>query len=250
MQEIWIRNGEDKIYAQCFMPKKGNGPWPVVLMSHGYGVTHERLTLYAQRFAKDGIAAVTYDFCGGGPESKSSRTMLEMSVLTEASDLETVLDWAKGQPDFDSEKIVLMGGSQGAYVSTVVAGRRPDEVRCMVLLYPGYVLQDAVRDARGVPEEMLPETFQILEHTVSRMFVTDIVKTDIWKCLDAYKGDVLILHGDADDIVPIAYSRKALEHFEHAQLRVYEGANHGFTNGYEPRAAEEALAWLKDELAN
>ena len=41
-------------------------------------------------------------------------------------------------------------------------------------------------------------------------------------------GDVLILHGTMDFIVPASYSEKAEKMYEHCELHLIEGANHGF----------------------
>ena len=57
-------------------------------------------------------------------------------------------------------------------------------------------------------------------------------------------NDVLILHGDADNIVPLSYSEKALEVYSSARLEVFPGAGHGFYEEDAKRAIELITEYL------
>ena len=46
-----------------------------------------------------------------------------MTVLTEAADLEAVIRYAQAQPESDPDHLILMGCSQGGFVSAMVAAR-------------------------------------------------------------------------------------------------------------------------------
>ena len=48
------------------------------------------------------------------------------------------------------------------------------------------------------------------------------------KKIAAYSKDVLLIHGDADSIVPLSYSQRALEVYPSAELKVISGGGHGF----------------------
>lgn len=50
------------------------------------------------RMRFQGFATYNFDFCGGGFGSRSAGTMLEMSVLTEAEDLNAIIDHFKAVP--------------------------------------------------------------------------------------------------------------------------------------------------------
>ena len=54
-----------------------------------------------------------------------------MSTLTEASDLETVLEASKSWDFVDLDRIVLLGGSMGGLVTTVVGSSHQDEF-CLI----------------------------------------------------------------------------------------------------------------------
>jgi len=56
----------------------------------------------------------------------------------------------------------------------------------------------------------------------------------------------LVIHGDADQIVPIATTaRRAIEILPRARLSVYEGAGHAIPSTHKDRLNEELLAFLR-----
>ena len=233
MEEIIIPGPNGDIYGVLKTPASG-GPVPLVILSHGFGGNHAFCQAAADRFAANGFAAYSYDFCGGGFGSRSSGTMMDMSVLTEAADLNAVIDLFKADPRFSC--ILLWGASQGGFVSAYVSASRPDDIRAAVLEFPAIVLQDD-SEARRQADGTFPETVSIMGVKVSRMYDEDATSFNLYDMLPDYPGPVLILHGDRDPIVPLRYSEKAAETFPDAKLIVYPGQGHGFTG----TAAEQAL---------
>ena len=62
----------------------------------------------------------------------------------------------------------------------------------------------------------------------------------------SYPGDVLIVHGALDEIVPVDYSRKAAKTFPgHCELQVIDELGHGF-RAYPPAFHEQALGMAID----
>jgi non-heme chloroperoxidase len=65
---------------------------------------------------------------------------------------------------------------------------------------------------------------------------------------DLKKFDVptLVLHGDDDQIVPIADSAMlSSKLIKNATLKVYEGASHGMCTTLKDRVSEDILAFIK-----
>lgn len=63
-----------------------------------------------------------------------------------------------------------------------------------------------------------------------------------------YDRDVLLLHGDADTIVPFSASERALEAFPSASLEVLPGAGHGFSGEDESTAIRLIEDYLQSHL--
>ena len=233
MEQIHISGSLGNLYGELQIPG-GEGPWPLVIMSHGFGGTHAGHQDYANYFSSRDLATFSFDFCGGGFGSKSDGTMLEMSVLTEAEDLSAVIDHFKGDGRFD--RLLLWGASQGGFVSAYVAAKRPEDVAALMLEYPAFVLQDDAR-ARADAGGGFPEVDYVMGIRIGRRYSEDAVSFDVYDVIGGYAGDVLILHGDRDGIVPLRYSQRAAAVYSSAELVVMPGQDHGF----EGEARTEAM---------
>ena len=146
----------------------------LLILSHGFGGSHTNHQDYADFFFSKGMSVFNLDFCGGGLESKSDGSMLEMTVLTEAEDLRAVINHFKNDPRFT--KLFLMGFSQGGFVSSYVAAKRPEDVAGLVLEFPAYVLQDrrlvVCTTRRQSPSTSTMSSKTILETRSSCMGIT------------------------------------------------------------------------------
>ena len=85
-QEIWVQNGDNRIYGVAYIPALDAGKKvPLVIFSHELGNDHTSGERYAERLAEAGYAAYVFDFCGGTVGgNKSDGSNNEMSILTEA----------------------------------------------------------------------------------------------------------------------------------------------------------------------
>ena len=241
VEKDFYREGK-KIDGELYLPE--GKKLPLVIISHGFGGNRTRCIDRAKVFAENGIATYLYDFIGGGNDILSDGTMLEMSVLTEARDLETVIDGLSEEEVIDRERIFLHGRSQGGYVSMYVAGERPDDIRGLILLYPAFMLQEkAMEESKN--GTYFPKRITMLNSTVSDLYLRDLVKTDIYAQIPKFKGKTLILHGDADDIVDIQGTLDVLDKFEDASFYVMKGGGHGFEGENNRRSISLELDFLK-----
>ena len=173
--------------------------------------------------------------------------MTGMSVLTEASDLSAVIDQIRELPYIDAEHLFLLGQSQGGYVSAYVAAQRPEDIKAMILMFPAFALQDDCWERHGSIENV-PETEEYMSNTLGAIYSVDAMSVDIYDEIGKYTGDVLICHGDSDQLVDVSYSERAVQVYENAELHIYEGAGHGFGGAAMKQFEAEALDFLKAQL--
>ena len=246
IEELTIQEGGLNIWGKLYLPE-GTENVPLAICSHGFGGSYRNTEEYAENFARHGIAAFSFDFTGGGSGSRSGGSTTEMSVLTEAADLGCVLDYFKSYSGIDPEHIFLFGESQGGFVSTYVAGTRPEDVAGLVVLYPAYVLQDNSRESNPDPQNG-SESSSLMGVRIGRIYDVDAQSFDIYEVMANYDGKALIIHGTADSIAPIFYSERAAETFPNAQLVKIDGAGHGYYGEEMETAAEKAVSFIREVL--
>ena len=237
------------IYGEIYIPDGVEDPMPAVIFSHGYGGTHSIGAPYAQALAEKGFVVYCYDFRGGSNASRSDGSPLDMSVFTEKADLEAVLSMIQSLDYVDRERIFLMGTSQGGMVSAMTGAAHPEEVRGMMLLYPAFCIPDNARAQFGALENVPEQVSFFSWLTVGRRYVEDVWDYDVYADVSTYEKDVLILHGDRDGIVDISYSQRAAEEYPAAELKVIEGADHGFSGGNFDLAMKYILDYLSNQLS-
>ena len=232
MEEFGVMRDGLRVYGKIAYPE-GEGPFPLVVFSHGFAASRVYDGGMPADFTAHGIAFAAFDFCGGGLESQSDGERCDMSVLTEAADLEAVLDYVLTLDKVDSERVFLVGSSQGGYVSSYVAASRPADVRALVLFFPAFCIGDDVSrrlEEAGYSEgDELPEQSEFGGLPIGRRYIQDALDVDIFGRIGDYDGDVLIVHGALDEIVPPAYSERALQVYgDRARLVMIDGMTHGF----------------------
>lgn len=242
-QELYAKRDGNQIYGLAYVPQNAGKKMPAVIFSHGFGGNYQVGMQYAEALAEKGYVVYCFDFCGGSPESRSDGTTLEMSIFTEQADLEAVIHMIQGQDFVDKENIFLMGTSQGGAVSAITAAANKEAIKGAVLLYPAFVLVDHAKE-RFESVDDIPDTYYQMWMTVGRVYAEKLLDYDIYEAISHYDKDVLLIHGDADDIVPLSYSEKAVDFYGSAKLEVLPGAGHGFYG----KDAEQAVAWTLEYL--
>ncbi len=237
------RDGK-KISGELILPD-GDRPLSLVVFCHGLGATRETMRPYAEAFAENGIASYLFDFIGGGSLIRSDGKTTEMSLLTEAEDLNVILDAMLSLSEVDKEKIFLCGESQGGLVATYAACERPGDIRGLIPLYPAYIIHDDCR-MRHPDLDDLPETEEILGVRLGALYNRDAASFDIYDMMGDYTGKVLIIHGTDDHIEPLSYSERAVKLFPDARLEPIKGADHGFFGEQAETAIGLAVDFVKE----
>ena len=229
---------------------------PIFIVSHEFMANMLFSLTYAKAAARLGYAAFCYDFCGGGIVSASGGKTTDMSVLTEIEDLKAVIAYAKSLPYTDESRVVLMGCSQGGFVSALTAADLRDEITALILQYPALSIPDDARKGHMIKAsfdpENIPKRLNCSVMRLGRRYVTDVIGLNAFEEISAYRGKVLLLHGDEDRLVDIACSRRALSAYREAgadaRMEVIHGAGHIFLRPEHIRQAKRHIAAFLAEL--
>lgn len=228
------------IYGIEYIPAEISAKVPALIMSHGFNGSHADMDAIAEYLAGNGIYVYAYDFCGGSNVSKSSGSTREMSVSAEISELEHVLDEISSLVFVD--RVYLYGESQGGFVSALTAGSYPDRIAGLFMLYPAFCIPD---DWLGRTEDELKGDIDFAGMFITKAYYDGVPRYDVFEHAAKFKGKVKIYHGDCDRVVNLRYSKKLIEKYDNASLRVIEGADHGFSPEKRDEIAREICSVIK-----
>ena len=234
-------NGQT-IWGVAYIPETDDEKYPLVICSHGLGGDYTSCMEYAELLASHGMATYCFDFRGGGG-SHSDGKMTEMSLITEVTDVGTVLQAAKEWDFVDPDKIILLGESQGGAASAIAAARNKDDVNGLILCYPALLVHDSVHEEFDSLDEV-PDSFFFKWLTVGRPYVADVWDYDVYSEIGEYEKPVLLMHGDRDGIVPISYAERAADVYTDVEYDVIRGGGHGFYGS----ALDDAFGYILSYL--
>ena len=206
---------------------------PMVILMHGIfsSKDYNPMPALARGLAQAGIASVRFDFDGHG---KSEGRMQDMTIEREISDAMAIREYVKGLPYVSG--VGFLGHSQGGVIASMTAGRLAgqgsDAPAGMVLIAPGAVIKEACQggkffnarfDPRDPPEYITCWGFMRL----GREYLLSTQLLDIFGTAASYGGEVLILHGTKDNIVPLWCSERYKETYgDRSELVLIEDENH------------------------
>lgn len=258
--------GSLRLRGTVFRPAEGER-FPIAVVSHEFMANRLFTMRYARLLASLGYAAFCYDFSGGCIVGASQGKTTDMTVFTETEDLKAVIAYAKEQPYAYPNRLLLMGCSQGGLVTALTAAEPETRAEAIILFYPALSIPDDARkgsmmSAKFDPEN-IPETMRCGPMKLGRGYAASVLDLDPFSAISAYHGDVLIVHGNADTLVDISYSRRAYDAYRAAaetalqageiqtmpNLAFHEvdGAGHIFTR---PKHNQEAIEAVTAFLAN
>ena len=245
---LTVGAGDHTIYGELMRPKGEKGPLPTVICCHGFGSSYQfcKMTM-ARCFALSGLQAYVFDFHGGNLRSRSGGKMTNMSIFTEREDLNYVLDAVASLPEVDKDNLFLLGESQGGCVSAITAPYHMDQIKAMVLYYPAFCIpEDAQKRHASVDE--IPATEKVFGMRVGKVYSEKLMDYDVFAEIAGFDKPVLIIHGDADKVVPIEYGKRAEEVYNDVEFITMENEDHGFSAKGKLVAAEQSYKFIIDHM--
>ncbi|MCH5253365.1 MAG: alpha/beta hydrolase [Lachnospiraceae bacterium] len=229
--------------------------YPAVILSHGFTGNYMDSAYFGEEFAKMGYAAFAFSFCGGGKHTKdacfqSEGATTDMTIWTEVDDLLTVKDYVKSLPYVNDKELILIGFSQGGFVSGLTAAKCGEEIKKLIMVFPALCIPDHARrgclGGSAYDPCHVPETIDCGVTMLGKRFHETVVDMDPYLELAAYQGEVLIIHGLDDKVVNYSYSVRAKENYQEGQchLQLVRNMDHGLDAGQQ----ESAFASMRQFL--
>ena len=205
------------IGVEKFEPKD-EGKHPVILILHGAGgmeIGGPEFREFARELARRGYVAQIVHYFDQTGTRRADSSAIGRSFSSWMLTIGDALTAVSKQPNVDPTRIGLLGFSLGSYLSLSVASH--DRRVSAVVEYFG-----------GLPD----------------LFAWNLRRFP----------PTLILHGDADDVVPVSEARKLERLLREKsfpfEVKVYAGQKHRFTGDDEKDAYNRALSFLDKHVKN
>jgi pimeloyl-ACP methyl ester carboxylesterase len=182
---------------------------PAIVISHGFvgnRIGVDRLFVKAARaLAEAGYYVLRFDFAGSG-ESTGDYGALGLDSMIDQT--RTAIDYLYDMDCVDPSRITLVGHSLGGATAllTAVKDRR---VKSLVLWSPvAYPFNDIVRIVGRKAYDEVIETGSTdhLGYSLQPAFFESLAQHQPFQAAPRFSGDVLLLHGTSDDVIPADYS--------------------------------------------
>ena len=207
------------------IPAQGATAAPTIVFSHGLGSIGSSFLSEGLELASMGINVYIFDFIGGSEYSTSGGSFQQMSVLTEKTQLEAIVDAARTWPEVNPYQLYLGGHSQGGLLSTKVASERND-IAGIILFAPALNLGDMVRTRCGSLSHVA-STFTFLTKTLGHIYAEDIWNITEADVEAAYTGTSIVFHGWNDTVIDPQVSVRAKQTWGDAcELHMLSGIDH------------------------
>jgi carboxymethylenebutenolidase len=212
--ETTFESGNKPIRLDCYFPNANGERFPAIIGLYGFGGGHTGMADPARMLAQRGFAVhILHFFDRTGPVAPE-KTALIAHYPAWMKTLWDAVSYVEQQPNVDPARIGLVGFSLGAYLAVCGAAIDP-RIRAVVEFFG------------GLPKEM-------------KLFMRRLCP-------------MLILHGDADPIIPVAEAYHLKELLEKKQvpfeMHIYPGAGHGFEGDVWRDATTRAFHFLSKYVA-
>jgi dipeptidyl aminopeptidase/acylaminoacyl peptidase len=252
-KSVWYESFDGlKIHAWYLPAGCGEPPHPAVLWPHGgpWWQTYDAWSPFLQSISQSGFAVLAPNFRGSTGYGAEFRNM-DLSDPG-GGDLEDVVfgaKWLAKQPEIDSSKIAIMGGSYGGFMTLIALTKKPEVFAAGVALVPVADWLEMYKLSDAAFRRFMVELFEGPPEKKEKLYRERSPITYI----SQIKAPLLIIHGRHDSrcpIQPVEKFVKKLEEMQHPnEFRVQEKEGHGFARvEANIQEATTAIEYLKKNL--
>jgi dienelactone hydrolase len=183
-KKVTFASGSHLISGWLYEPRPTSGQPPGVLFLHGLASSQRGYDGRARRVRDElGCASLTFDLSGHG---LSDGQMEQLSPRDHLADAAAAYDYLVSQGHVGEGRVGVCGASYGGYLASLLVGLRP--VKRLLLRAPALYDDAALDVSLGRQPSMRMDANAKLLLAV----------------LNAYEGEILVVEGDKDEVIPPA----------------------------------------------
>jgi uncharacterized protein len=207
------------------------------LFVHGWAGNQEQYLVRAREMAALGCMSLTIDLHGHAATSSFLSTVTRDENL---ADVLAAYDFLAGLSNVNESAIGLVGSSYGAYLSAIVTALRA--VRWLVLRAPALY-----RDEHWEKPKQSLNRDDLMAY---RRMKLEARGNRALEACSQFRGDVLLVESEHDDIVPASVTanyRTAFASARSVTVRVIEGADHALSEkSWQDAYTSLLMEWAKE----
>jgi pimeloyl-ACP methyl ester carboxylesterase len=191
-----------------YIEGKEQNRWPLIIICHGFvgnKIGVDRLFVKAARkFNSSGFMVLRFDYAGCG-ESTGDYGAGGLEALVDQT--RRVIDYVSSMDCIDSNRIILLGHSLGGAASLLASS---EDTRVKTLVLWSSVAQPLNDIVRIVGESKYEEAnrkgfVDFQGYALTKQFFDSLTKQHPFQHTGKFSGDVFIVHGTSDEVIPVDY---------------------------------------------
>lgn len=144
-------------------------------------------------------------------------------------DIAALLDWVKTQPDLDSERVMITGGSYGGHMTLAIAAFYPERIRCAVEVVGISNLVTFLENTSGYRQDLRRVEYGDERDPKMRKFMLQIAPLNH---SDKIRKPLFIIQGANDPRVPLSEAEQMRDTLKKAGVPIWylvaKDEGHGF----------------------
>jgi putative redox protein len=206
----------------------------------------EKLIVLSRALAERGILTLRFDFSYVG---ESSGKFEDITYTGEVDDLRAAYAFVRNRHD---GRIGILGSSMGGTVALLFAAREPTVAAAATIAAPLHPERFPTRVLTAAQLQQWRELGFTIYHgqKLNVSLLHDLENLDVPRAVRNITCPVLVIHGDADEVVPVEEAHELYGCLNTAKrLAVLPGCDHRLSDPETMRAAlAEALDWLIEHV--
>jgi len=230
-REVEFKVGNDTLRGTLFIPS-GKGPFPAVIFFHGSESTGETYFELGEKLSQNGILGFAFNYRGCGV---SDGNIKEQTLGMGLEDAKAAMELFFPQKEVDRERVGISGSSYGAFLASMISPKY--NFKSMILIVPASYARSSMNVIHGTHIRTLD----------------DFNKSDSYQEIEKFKGSLLVIRSEFEDVLPMGMAEKYFEVAKDAKRKenyLLKGAKHRIK--LNPKAkevmVEKVINWFLETL--
>lgn len=231
-QDIIFQNSKEDHLQGILIDPSGDTSKLMVIMIHGFSSSKNtpNFITIADFLTEKGIASFRFDIYGHG---ESDGNLEDITVSEAVDDAKEAINYIM---DKGYTNVALLGSSFGGLTSIIAASQMPD-LKFLILKSPVSNYEEKEKTTKPPAElkewkrtgQMMYEKSDGSETHIHYSFYEDFKNNDGYTFAPSIHIPTLIVHGENDEVVPVAQSIKTSKLIPDCKLIIVKSADHRYS---------------------